>query len=279
MCCMMETITVVWPQNGRHSTTRRLRRIFSSSLLFLASFPLLLLARQREEPAQPPKQDEACLACHGQLDMKSEKGRSISIRPEKHAASVHGTLGCTDCHTSIKDFPHPAKIRKAECASCHADQATDAAKSVHSIPGETACSSCHGNVHEIAPAAKMQPGKCAECHAGEVKEFAESVHGRAAKSGDPDAPTCLSCHGPVHKIQAFSEPTSAVARRNQPAACAACHANAEFLSRHKIPVLHPVEQYLESVHGRAVLRGKGAATCSDCHGGHGILPAWEAQSK
>ena len=44
-------------------------------------------------------------------------------------------------------------------------------------------------------------------------------------------------------------------------------------------MLHPVEQYLQSVHGRAVLQGKDAATCADCHGSHGILPAWEAQSK
>ena len=252
----------------------------SAGFLFLLvwfSFPAF--ARRQEKSAQPLKQDEACLACHGQADMKSEKGVNISIRPEKHAASVHGILGCKDCHTAIKDFPHPAKISKVQCASCHADQATAAAKSIHAVLGETACASCHGNVHEIGAAAKLQPAKCAECHAEEIKEFVQSVHGRAAKAGDPDAPTCTSCHGPVHEIQASGEITSAVAKRNQPAACARCHADAGFLSRHKIPVLHPVEQYLQSVHGRAVLAGKNAATCSDCHGGHGIQPAWEAQSK
>jgi len=237
------------------------------------------VAAKQEKPVQPLKQDEACLACHGQEGMKSEKGKDISIHPEKHAASVHGILGCTDCHTAIKDFPHAAKIPKVECATCHAEQAADAAKSVHAVLGDAACSSCHGNVHEIALPAKLQPGKCAECHADELKEFAQSIHGRAAKAGDPDAPTCTSCHGPVHAIQASDEPRSAVARRNQPAACAKCHADAGFVSRHKIPVLHPVEQYLQSVHGRAALQGKDAATCSDCHGSHGILPAWEAQSK
>lgn len=249
------------------------------SLILLIFFCPPVFARNQEKSAQPLKQDEACLACHGQADMKSEKGANISIRPEKHAASVHGILGCKDCHTTIKDFPHPAKISKVQCASCHADQATAAAKSIHAALGETACASCHGNVHEIGAAAKIQPEKCAECHAGEIKEFAQSVHGRAAKAGDPDAPTCASCHGPVHEIQASGEITSAVARRNQPAACARCHADSGFLSRHKIPVLHPVEQYLQSVHGRAVLAGKNAATCSDCHGSHGIQPAWEAQSK
>lgn len=259
---------------------RPARRSTSAHLLFLllsVGFPAV--AQIKDKPPQPLKQDETCLACHGQAGMKSEKGADISIRPEKHAASVHGILGCTDCHTSIKDFPHPAKIPKVQCATCHAEEAGDAAKSIHAVLGETACSSCHGNVHEIAAAAKTQPAKCEECHAAEVKEFAKSIHGRAANAGDPDAPTCTSCHGLVHKIQPSSDATSAVARRNQPAACAGCHADAGFVSRHKIPVLHPVEQYLQSVHGRAVMQGKEAATCADCHGSHGILPAWEAQSR
>ncbi len=70
-----------------------------------------------------------------------------------------------------------------------------------------------------------------------------------------------------------------MAKRNQPAACAKCHANPGFLSRHKIPILRPVEQYLQSVHGRAVLAGKDAATCADCHGIHGILPARDTRSR
>lgn len=273
----------VYSENPRNATGRfPLRKALSRFLFFasllLAFLSLPLLARRQEKSPQPLKQDEACLACHGQPDMKSGKGKSISIRPEKHAASVHGVLGCADCHTSIKDFPHPAKIAKVKCETCHAEEASDSAKSIHAALGEDACSTCHGNVHEITSSAKLQPGKCTECHASEAQDLAESIHGQAAKSGDPDAPTCLSCHGPVHKIQASSEPASKVAKKNQPAACAQCHANPGFLSRHKIPVLHPVEQYLQSVHGRAVLQGKNAAVCADCHGGHRIFPARDAQS-
>ena len=236
------------------------------------------VAKAQGKSAEPLKQDEACLACHGQAGMKSEKGKDISIRPEKHAASVHGILGCKDCHAAIRDFPHPAKIPKVQCANCHAEQAADAARSAHGALGEATCSSCHGDVHEVAAAAKVQPGKCAECHTVEVEEFSQSVHGRAAKAGDPDAPTCASCHGPMHKIQESTAATSTVAKKNQPAACARCHADPGFLSRHKIPILRPVEQYLQSVHGRAVLQGKNAATCSDCHGSHAILPARDGKS-
>jgi formate dehydrogenase gamma subunit len=260
-------------------TAVRLSAVFACLFLFLVLACLPPTdARCQEKPVRSLKQDEACLACHGQPGMKSEKGKSISIRPEKHAASAHGVLACTDCHTSIKEFPHPAKMARVKCETCHVEQVADAAKSVHAILGETSCSSCHGNVHEVTAAAKLQPGKCAECHAPEVKEFTESIHGRAAKSGDPDAPTCFSCHGTAHKIQASSEATSKVAKRNQPAACAQCHADSGFLARHKIPILHPVEQYLQSVHGRAVLQGKDAAVCADCHGAHSILPARDAQS-
>ena len=164
------------------------RKILSRFLLFLAFVSNHALARQGEKPAQPLRQDEACLACHGQPDMKSEKGKSISIRPDKHASSIHGGLGCTGCHTSIKDFPHPATIAKVKCETCHREEVADADKSIHAVLGEDPRTSCHGNVHEVTAAARLQPGKCTECHASEVKDLAESIHGQAAKAGDTDAP-------------------------------------------------------------------------------------------
>jgi len=247
-------------------------------LFLLISFSRVALAQQA--PPQPAKQDEACLACHGQAGMKSEKGRDISIRPEVHARSAHGILGCTDCHTAIKEFPHPAKIQKVQCGTCHAEETTALPKSVHAALGEQACASCHGNVHEVtAAAAKLAPAKCAECHAQEVKEFADSAHGRAAKAGDPDVPTCDSCHGAVHAIHASGEPGAPVGKQQMAATCAKCHSNAEFVARHKMPIAHPVERYLSSVHGQAVAQGKNAASCADCHGTHGILPANDARSR
>src|ERR1035441_9115547 len=71
----------------------------------------------------PPAGDEKCLTCHGQAGMKSDAAKSISIDPAKHTASAHAILGCKDCHTSIKEFPHPAKIARVQCATCHADEA------------------------------------------------------------------------------------------------------------------------------------------------------------
>ena len=226
-----------------------------------------------------PAADQECLACHGEAGMKSDAGKSISIDPAKHAASAHGVLGCKDCHTDIKEFPHPPRIVKVQCATCHADEAKAFPASVHSILGESACASCHGSVHELTTAESLIPGKCTECHAQEVKELKSSIHGQAAKNGDPDAPKCQSCHGPIHAVKASSEADSTVAPKNLPDTCAKCHSDTGFLSRHKIPVVHPVTSYKASVHGRAVARGEQGATCSSCHGSHDIYPAIDPQSR
>lgn len=253
--------------------------ILGGTLIALAWVLAPTHAADQSKKSTNPNKDEACLSCHGTVGMKSDKGKDISINPAKHASSAHGILACLDCHTSIKDFPHPAKIAKVECATCHEDVAKSMKTSAHSLLGEEACSNCHGNVHEVTAAAGLVPGKCSECHASEVKEFDESIHGQAAKNHDPDAPTCLKCHGSIHEVKPSSEATSKVAGAQLPNTCGQCHSDPGFLSRHRIPVAHPVESYKESVHGRAAASGnEKAAHCSDCHGSHGILPGRDARS-
>ncbi|HXM62255.1 MAG TPA: cytochrome b/b6 domain-containing protein [Terriglobales bacterium] len=268
--------------NGMQGATGNVRRSYLGYFVLLFSVCALFPGWLQAQPktSHPLKQDESCLACHGQAGMTSASGNSISIDPVKHAASVHGILGCTDCHTTIKDFPHPDKVAKVQCLSCHTDEASHVAGSIHGAVGVGACQSCHGDPHEVAAAAQTAPTKCAQCHADEVKDFRQSIHGKAAAAGDPDAPNCGSCHGSVHQIQVSSDAASPVAKKNLPETCASCHSNQQFLSRHKIPFAHPVELYRQSVHGRAVADGDGAAaTCSDCHGSHGILPPQDAHSK
>ena len=261
------------PQNGPHYLA--LFFLFCSLSVGALSTPV---RAQSKSPHQTSR-DESCLGCHGQAGMKSGAGKSISINPAKHAASAHAALGCRDCHADIKDFPHPSKIAKVQCSTCHEDESKAFPVSAHSILGETACASCHGNVHELTTAEKLMPGKCVECHADEVKALDASIHGQAAKRGDPDAPKCISCHGPIHAVNGSGEAASTIARKNMADTCAKCHSDAGFLSRHKIPVVHPVESYKQSVHARAVALGKEAATCSSCHGSHDIYPATDARSR
>lgn len=246
--------------------------MFLITVLILLSLPALA-ASGKSNP------DDACLACHGQPGMQSSSGQNITINPARHAAGAHGILSCTDCHTDIKDFPHPAKVAKVQCATCHADEASAMAGSIHSMLGGNSCEACHGNVHELKTAEHLAPSKCAECHAQEVKDFTGSIHGQALKKGDPDAPTCFSCHGPVHGIVTSDDPASPLSKQKQPDTCASCHSNPGFLSRHNIPLAHPVEFYKQSVHARAIAAGNlKAAVCSDCHSSHSILPSRDAKS-
>lgn len=227
-----------------------------------------------------PRQDADCLACHGQKDLKSESGRSVFVDEAKHSAGAHSVLNCADCHTNIKEFPHPARIAKVDCSTCHAEEAAAVPKSIHSLLGAEACSSCHGKAHDTQAAGGLVPQLCASCHADEVKGFLSSVHGKALRSGDAQAPSCMACHGPVHKIVAAQDPGSPVAKKKLPDTCGSCHSNPAFLASHQIPYAHPVEAYKLSVHGRAVAAGnQNAATCSDCHGSHEIFAPRDPRSK
>ena len=268
------------------SVSDRIRNIRRWTLPVAAAIVIELLAvlvpgqrvlAQTKSPANP---DDDCLACHAQSDLKSEKGHSVYVDPAKHKASVHADVNCTACHADIKEFPHPAKIKKVNCVACHEEPPADVSKSVHAALGADACTSCHGAAHDAQPAASITPKQCAECHSDEVKSFSTSVHGAAAKNGDPQGPVCQSCHGLAHKIVAAGDPQSPVSKRNLPQTCAGCHSNPVFVARHHIPFAHPVEAYKLSIHGRAIAAGNAAAaSCSDCHGSHGILPARNPRSK
>ena len=113
-------------------------KLISGVLIVLAWVLAPTRAAADAKKVQPQKQDEACLACHGTAGMKSDKGKSVSIDPAKHAASSHGILGCTDCHTDIKDFPHPAHIARVQCKTCHEDVVKSFSSSVHSSLGDSA---------------------------------------------------------------------------------------------------------------------------------------------
>jgi cytochrome b subunit of formate dehydrogenase len=253
---------------------------FLAGLLLALTWVLAPTCVAADKNTHPPKPDEACLACHGSAAMKSEKGKDISIDPAKHSASAHAALACQDCHTTIKDFPHPTNLPKVPCANCHDQEAKDFAASAHALLGESACASCHGSVHELTTAENLAPAKCNKCHADEVKQFSASIHGQAAQKGDKDAPKCMSCHGSIHAVKTASEPDSTVARKNLADTCAKCHSDAGFLSRHMIPLAHPVESYKQSVHGRATAAGSAkAADCNSCHGNHDIYPARDERSR
>jgi len=222
--------------------------------------------------------DQDCLVCHGDPGMKSASGKSLHVDPVKHKSSVHGDLGCATCHVGVKEYPHPAHMRKPNCATCHEQEVADVPRSVHSILGAEACASCHGGTHEVQHADKIVPTQCATCHDAAVHGYEQGVHAIARKDGDKQAPTCLACHGSPHQILASDDPKSPVHHNNIPATCATCHSKKPIMER----VGETTQQfysYEQSVHGRAVANGSAkAAVCTDCHGVHEIRRASDEKS-
>jgi len=168
----------------------------------------------------------------------------------------------------------------SDCLVCH-EENVDIARMKRGAHGgfSFGCTDCHAGVGELPHPEKLPAVECASCHDDVVKEYARSVHGAAHATGAADAATCRSCHGPAHDIVPAGDPTSRVAKGHLADTCGACHADPDFLSRHRIPFAKPVEAYRASVHGRAVLKGdEKAASCSDCHGSHAIVPARDERS-
>lgn len=146
------------------------------------------------------------------------------------------------------------------CSDCHEVELPAAA--VHSGLG---CADCHSDVVDYPHPEEMLPGDavCAQCHdAGD--ELEGSVHGGVL--------SCQECHGAPHEVLPLDDLDSRMSPIGQVSACGECHETEDGL----------VEGYLESVHGRALLRSglvTAAPSCSDCHGGHGIAPVAEEASR
>jgi predicted CXXCH cytochrome family protein len=254
--------------------------LFASALLFVW-------------PARPLHAQVDCLSCHSDTTMQDTNGKNVGVDANKFHAGVHGVLKCTDCHKDIHDYPHPDHPVQVDCASCHADEATALAGSVHAkahsavqgmpvagaSPWKThPCTGCHGNAHEIVTKTDPNstvyplniPKTCGSCHGDPALAkkyhlpnvyalYIDSIHGFAlGKEGLLVAANCTSCHG-SHKILSHTDPQSSTYRTNVSATCGTCHVGIN-------------EQYQKGVHGKAVAAGNTAApVCTDCHTAHGIV--------
>ena len=216
-------------------------------------------------PAVHAQENAKCLECH-----------SENVDAAKLTASVHGVLGCTDCHTSIKDFPHE-NVEPVKCGACHSSEAADVEESVHAKASAQPCLGCHDGPHAIVPVKDIQspvfplniPRTCGTCHGKPemAKKFGlpevyslymDSVHGFAlTKDGLLVAATCSSCHG-THKVLSHKNPASKTFRTNVASTCGSCHVG-------------PETQYYAGIHGKLLKAGDARApVCIDCHTTHQI---------
>lgn len=248
--------------------------------LFLILWAAALVA------AASPIQSSDCLACHGNPSFATTpQGTPVSlyVSDRTFQTSVHGSLGCTDCHSDIKSIPHPSGLRKPSCGSCHGDEDAAYGQSVHGkaiLRGDdhaARCVDCHGNPHAILPssdpASKVYhtniPATCGSCHQQKFVmtarglstqvffSYEQSVHGMEISAGSQKAAVCSDCHR-AHDILMAGDPKSTTFKFNVPGTCGKCHAQER-------------QQYSESIHGQAIERGNWLApVCTDCHGIHTI---------
>lgn len=156
-----------------------------------------------------------------------------------------------------------------DCLSCHEDKAT-VKDSVH---GGVRCAECHTAIQAYPHPAKQTPVKCAACHSDAASTLAQSVH--VASGG----PTCLNCHGAAHAILPSTNSKSATYPSSLPRTCGACHGNAQVAKKAGLQEVYSL--YMDSIHGFALTRDGllVAASCSSCHGSHGILPHKDPKSR
>jgi len=131
----------------------------------------------------------------------------------------------------------------------------------------------------VAPAAPKKDN-CAKCHADIDPRHAAIVNGYRSDVHFEQGFTCAACHGgdaTVTDEEAMDPGKGFVgtpAHGEIPRMCGKCHSDANFM-RHYNPTLNidQEEKYFASVHGRRLRQGDPkVATCTSCHGVHGILP-------
>src|SRR5690606_23540477 len=93
---------------------------------------------------------------------------------------------------------------------------------------------------------------------GFIQAYDNSFHGKCLHGGNSDAASWIDCHKAQDIIKG-NDSRSSVNRMNIPSTCGTCHKDIE-------------EEYNESIHGMAALRGvSDSRVGTDCHGEHNVL--------
>jgi predicted CXXCH cytochrome family protein len=254
-------------------------------------------------PGAANPDNAACLSCHRQeglhLAFPSGEVLPVTMDSTELLGSVHAALACQDCHTDIAGYPHgapPANDHRDlqihyshSCANCHDQQALQEVDGIHAqlqaagMREAAVCADCHGshNVQwissqhpDVSPTASAEI--CKQCHSGIYNQFVDSVHGEALISGNPDVPTCITCH-PAHTA---TDPRTLAFRLQSPEMCGDCHADRGLMAKYGIST-QVFDTYVADFHGTTVMlfekthpgQPTNKAVCIDCHGVHDIASA------
>ena len=240
--------------------------------------------------------ENLCVDCHSDNTLTIERNKktiSLFVDNNKFSISVHGMLGCVDCHDEFdaENIPHKEgkNIYKVDCAKCHDDYVENFKNNVHqklvSTDKKTPdCVSCHGKHDVKSPSNISSKSKfyCSTCH--ENKILTKSFHNiQSVKRSD-----CATCHKEYKSIKNKLSKTphknfecydchSFVATNfndhlkkypnKEKANCKGCHSEINLI-------------YNESIHGIAQVEGiTETANCWNCHGSHDVLFIKDSNNK
>jgi hypothetical protein len=249
---------------------------------------------------------EGCATCHGTHDIKvisrlaepeakaMSRLRCLGCHADKEEQTVHAAAkvredrtrpDCGTCHNPhAASLPQPAS-QGAACGKCHEDKLAELKRSVHAaseVAGTPNCIACHrehqakaGQPKDRAATLLRFIAECRKCHEKESQSYLASIHGRKLIEGNPDVPSCGTCHG-RHGTLSNKDPASPVFHNNIVRLCTSCHEDKKLTAKYAaMPKPVVLKAYEQSVHGQALSR-QGlmvAPTCTDCHGTHDLEPA------
>ncbi len=259
------------------------------AVLLILIVYLFLPCAATSAPAKLSDEAETCLTCHASPGTKTFSDKttvSVQVDGKRFAGSVHGSLGCTSCHTDVKLDNHPSAqyatkqqlvlhVAKA-CRTCHADSqlmASPLHQRALSRADAQPCSSCHGS-HAIGKAlARKNKGSvsqyCLTCHS---KPLTRSIDGKTISLTIDEA----WVKGSVHRNHECTDCHTAYSKENHPSpkdytsgrqlshaaseACERCHFEKAVKEK-------------DSIHAIVLAKGdQRAPGCSDCHGAHQVGP-------
>jgi cytochrome b subunit of formate dehydrogenase len=127
--------------------------------IFLGCFLLFAAVSVAAPAAKAHTLGVLCRNCHGNPSLHASDGRSLFVDASRMASGLHGRAGldCVDCHVDLRkpgSLPHPAKLKKADCVSCHRTRARNPERGICRFervgaPGSApTCAGCHGG-HDI----------------------------------------------------------------------------------------------------------------------------------
>ena len=231
------------------------------SLFLLMS---LLCIAANEDSAE--KQQATCSDCH-------------EVQAAELATSVHAAAGvdCRTCHGGEKEYAVAPSVVRASRQG--ATQPEDSEAHPPASPFE------HGAEFRGKPSRQAIPERCGTCHSDvammnpyglptdQLARYRISGHGRALyQNNDDRVAVCTDCHG-THAVLGSKAPASPVYPTNVPETCARCHSDPTIMADSQLSTT-VVEEYRESVHGRALLEGGDLSmpNCAVCHGSHSAVP-------